>query len=551
MYERFISIHGEDFAMGRKPIYEELKKLVKETDQDAHKNTRTDEALRESESRYRRLFETAQDGILILDAGTGQIADVNPFLLEMLGYSHDEFLNKKLWEIGFFKDVEESRLVFNELQKKGYVRYEHLPLETKDGLSVDVEFVSNAYWVNNKQVIQCNIRDITERKKAEELRRKLESQLRQSQKMEAIATLAGGIAHQFNNALSAITLTLDLLEMDLPGDDNIVKHIESMQHATHRMTQLTGQLLAYARGGKYQAKNISFNDFVRDTLPLLQHTLKPSVYVETDLPHGVWKVRGDLIQMQMVLSAILANSSEAMEKQGRIRITCRNEIVTEERARGFPGLKPGAYVDLKIEDNGKGMDEETRSRVFEPFFTTKFQGRGLGMAAAYGIVKNHNGWISIDSRLDRGTIVHIYLPAILDSDARRAKTPKIEPHKVTGTILLIEDEEMVMDVSRALLARLGYLVLEAKTGREAIRISRTFDGIIDLAILDILLPDMNGKVVYPLLMETLPNLKVLVCSGYSVEGPAQEILDAGAQGFLQKPFSMAALSVKMQELMGA
>jgi two-component system cell cycle sensor histidine kinase/response regulator CckA len=535
----------------RKPIGEQLKKLVKETDQDAHKNTRTDEALRESESRYRRLFETAQDGILILDAGTGQIADVNPFLLEMLGYSHDEFLNKKLWEIGFFKDVEESRLVFNELQKKGYVRYEHLPLETKDGLSVDVEFVSNAYWVNNKQVIQCNIRDITERKKAEELRRKLESQLRQSQKMEAIATLAGGIAHQFNNALSAITLNLDLLEMDLPGDDNIVKHIESMQHATHRMTQLTGQLLAYARGGKYQAKNISFNDFVRDTLPLLQHTLKPSVYVETDLPHGVWKVRGDLIQMQMVLSAILANSSEAMEKQGRIRITCRNEIVTEERARGFPGLKPGAYVDLKIEDNGKGMDEETRSRVFEPFFTTKFQGRGLGMAAAYGIVKNHNGWISIDSRLDRGTIVHIYLPAILDSDARRAKTPKIEPHKVTGTILLIEDEEMVMDVSRALLARLGYLVLEAKTGREAIRISRTFDGIIDLAILDILLPDMNGKVVYPLLMETLPNLKVLVCSGYSVEGPAQEILDAGAQGFLQKPFSMAALSVKMQELMGA
>ena len=130
MYERFISIHGEDFAMGRKPIYEELKKLVKETDQDAHKNTRTDEALRESESRYRRLFETAQDGILILDAGTGQIADVNPFLLEMLGYSHDEFLNKKLWEIGFFKDVEESRLVFNELQKKGYVRYAHLPLET-------------------------------------------------------------------------------------------------------------------------------------------------------------------------------------------------------------------------------------------------------------------------------------------------------------------------------------------------------------------------------------------------------------------------------------
>ena len=172
------------------------------------------------------------------------------------------------------------------------------------------------------------------------------------------------------------------------------------------------------------------------------------------------------------------------------------------------------------------------------------------MAAAYGIVKNHNGWISIESQLDRGTIVHIYLPAILDADARRAKTPKIEPHKVTGTILLIEDEEMVMDVSRALLAHLGYLVLGAKTGEEAIRISRTFEGNIDLAILDILLPDMNGKAVYPFLMETRPNLKVIVCSGYSLEGPAQEILDAGAQGFVQKPFSLATLSAKMHEAMG-
>jgi PAS domain S-box-containing protein len=416
VYELFAFIHGEDFAVGRKPIYEELERSVGDIEQEAHESTQTDEVLRESESRYRRLFETAQDGILILDAGTGQIADVNPFLLDMLGYSHNEFLDKKLWEIGPFKDVEGSRSVFEELQEKGYVRYEHLPLETKDGRPIDVEFVSNAYWVNNEQVIQCNIRDISERRQAEELRLKLESQLRQAQKMEAIATLAGGIAHQFNNALSAITLNLDLLEMGVPGDENIVKHIESMRNSAHRMIQLTGQLLAYSRGGKYQAKNISLNDFVRDTLPLLQHSLKPSVYVETDLPHGVWRIRGDLIQMQMVLSAILANSSEAIGKEGRIQITCRNEIVTEEKARDFPGLKHGAYVNLKIEDNGKGMDEETRSRVFEPFFTTKFQGRGLGMAAAYGIVKNHNGWISIESQPGRGTIVRIYLPAILEVD---------------------------------------------------------------------------------------------------------------------------------------
>ncbi len=399
-----------------------------------------DEALKESETRYRRLFETAQDGILILDAGTGQIADVNPFLLKMLGYSHDEFLNKKLWEISPFRDIEESQSIFKKLQEKGYVRYEHLPLETKDGRPIDVEFVSNTYLVNHNQVIQCNIRDITARKQAEELRRKLESQMRQSQQMKTIATLAGGIAHQFNNSLCVITLNLDYMQIYVPGNGNTIKHIESMQHAAHRMAQLTNQLLAYARGGKYQAEIISLNKFVRDTLPLLRPTLKPSVYVETDCPHGVWKTTGDLTQMQMVLSAILANASEAMEKGGRIQIACINETITEVKAKGFPGMKPGAYIHIKVEDNGKGMDEETRSRVFEPFFTTKLQGRGLGMAAAYGIVKNHNGWISIESQLERGTIVHVYFPAVFVAEEQRRKTSKIEPHKRSGTILLIEDE---------------------------------------------------------------------------------------------------------------
>jgi len=516
---------------------------------EARECAQRDEALKESEARYRRLFETARDGILILDADSGQIADVNPFLLEMLGYSHDEFLDKKLWEIGPFRDMAESRSIFKQLQEKGYIRYEHLPLETKDGRPIEVEFVSTAYWVNHNHVIQCNIRDITERKQAEELRRKLESQMRQSQKMEAIATLAGGIAHQFNNALSVITLNIDFLQMDEPGDGNIGKNVESMKHSAHRMTQLTGQLLAYARGGKYQAENISLNDFVRDTLPLLRHSLKPSIQVETNLQHDVWKTRGDLTQMQMVLSAILANASEVMEKEGHIKITCHNETITEEKARGFPGLKPGAYIHLKVEDNGKGMDEETRSRVFEPFFTTKFQGRGLGMAATYGIVKNHNGWISIESQLDRGTIVHVYFPAIFAAEEKREQTLKILPHKKSGTILLIEDEEAVRNVTRTLLTRLGYIVLEAKTGGEAIRISKTFDGIINLAILDILLPDMNGKAVYPFLMQARPSLKVIVCSGYSIEGPAQEILDAGAQGFIQKPFSLATLSEKLKEAM--
>ena len=394
-------------------------------------------SLRESETRYRRLFETAQDGILILDADTGQITDVNPFLEEMLGYSHEQFIGKRLYEIGPFRDIRASLAAFQELQDKGYVRYEHLPLEAKDGRQIDVEFVSNAYWVDQSRVIQCNIRDITKRKQAEEAQSKLESQFQQARKMEAIITLAGGIAHQFNNALVVITGTLDLLEMDVSDKESVSWYLESMKKSALRMTQLTRQLLAYARGGKYQVETISLSDFVRDTLPLLTSGLKPTVSIQTDLPDDVLKTRADLIQLQMVLLAILSNASEALEEEGCIRITCRNEEITPKNAKDFPGLMIGSYVCLTLEDNGKGMDEETRRRVFEPFFTTKFQGRGLGMAAAYGIVNNHGGRITVESQLDQGTIVRVWIPAITEAEEKAEEVQNIRSNRATGAIPMI------------------------------------------------------------------------------------------------------------------
>ncbi len=382
-------------------------------------------SMKESETRYRRLFETARDGILILNADTGRITDANPFLVNMLGYSHEDFLGKELWEIGPFRDIPANISAFQELQDKGYIRYDHLPLETRDGHRIDVEFVSNTYWVNHKQVIQCNIRDITKRKQAEEIRLKIESQIQQSQKMEAIATLAGGIAHQFNNILSVIIATLDLFEMDKTDGENGAWYFGAMKNSAHRMTNLTCQLLAFARGGKYNAEAISLSNFVGNTLPLLDLTIKPSVIIETDLPFDLPKIRADMSQMQMILFAIISNSLEAIEEEGCIRITCRNEVINEKNTKDFAGLMPGQYVSLTIVDNGKGMDEETRIQVFEPFFTTKFQGRGLGMSAAYGIVKNHGGWISIESQLNKGTRVSIYLPAIPNAEERGMVTTQV------------------------------------------------------------------------------------------------------------------------------
>jgi CheY-like chemotaxis protein len=364
--------------------------------------------------------------------------------------------------------------------------------------------------------------------------------------------LAGGVAHEFNNALMGIMGNLELLEMDFPKDERQDRYFEAMKGSGHRMSRLTNQLLAYAQGGKYQPRELKLDDFVIETLEILQHELSPEVRVETHFPKNISYVKADSAQMQMLLSAILANSNEAIEDQGFIRITAENKDVDEDFAKQHPALTPGYHVCLTIEDNGKGMSEEEREKIFEPFSTTKFQGRGMGMAAVHGIVMSHDGWISVDSELGKGTVVRIYLPAIEAKEEVKEDevlSPAVKLPMGEGTILVIEDEEPLVELFRQVLERLGYRVLQAETGKEAVELAKTFDGQIDLALLDIKLPDMDGGRVYPLIMEARPDLKVIVCSGYSIHGPAQDILDAGAEGFIQKPFSIAPFAEKLKEVL--
>ena len=245
-------------------------------------------------------------------------------------------------------------------------------------------------------------RTITERKI-------IQARLQEAQKMEAIATLAGGIAHEFNNALCAVIPNIDLLKSKFPDNEEINKRTKPIESSAQRMAHLTSQLLAYARGGKYRVQQISLNNLVQETLPFMKHLIKASIVVETDLAEDSYYVEADRTQMQMVLLAAMLNAAEAIEAAGYIRLTIGREKIDGEFAKGDLDLKPGYYVSLTIEDNGSGMSEETRIRVFEPFFTTKFQGRGLGMAAVYGIIKNHDGLVTVDSELGKGTVVRIYL----------------------------------------------------------------------------------------------------------------------------------------------
>jgi signal transduction histidine kinase len=267
--------------------------------------------------------------------------------------------------------------------------------------------------------------EVEERKRAEEERQRLQAQLLEAQKMEAIATLAGGVAHQFNNALMGITGNIELLRRTEPKTNDMNESLDAMYDSARRMAHLTDQLVAYARGGDYHLRSISLNECVEDTLSLIKDTIPPRIRVDTDLADNISSVKADFTQMQLVLSAIIANAAEAINGPGRICIMVKNEERAEELVNEHPGSEERPYVCLEVKDNGSGMDEHTKARVFEPFFTTKFQGRGLGMAAVYGIVRNHNGWIKIDSQPGKGTVVRIYMPSL----ASRREKPENQDRK--------------------------------------------------------------------------------------------------------------------------
>ena len=503
-------------------------------------NKRIEEALRESEEKYRLLVENANDAIFI--AQDGVVKFPNPRVEVLTGYSVEELAKKPFVEL---IHAEDRNMVLERHLKR--LKGEDFPstypfrIMNRSGQELWVELSTVLINWEGRPATLNFIRDITEKKK-------FEIKLLESQRMEAVANLAGGVAHQFNNALSAITGNIGLIEMDYSQHEGIMRHIQPMKDSVHRMAHLTNQLLAYAKGGKYRPQTVPLTDFIEDTLPLIQHTIKPSVRLETDLPNDILSVNIDMTQMQSVLSAIVANSDEAIAEKGRIRIIARNEEIGREVLKSYPDIEPGTYVCFKIEDDGTGMDEETRSRMFEPFYTTKFTGRGLSMAAVYGIVHNHGGWISVSSEHNKGTEVIIYLPAVEPvKDEVQMESPDLV--KGTGTILVIEDEEAILDSTRLLLERMGYRVLEARTGQEAVDLAGTFDGNIDLALLDIKLPDMGGEKVYPLLMKARPDLKVIVCSGYSIDGPVQKVLDAGAQAFVQKPYALGPFSETLKEVL--
>jgi two-component system cell cycle sensor histidine kinase/response regulator CckA len=507
------------------------------------------QVLRDSEVRYRRLFEAAQDGILILDAKTGVITDVNPFLMQRLDYSREELLGKALWEIGLFRDIAASKSAFLELKSKAYICYEDLPLKTKAGLFISVEFVSNVYRVNRKKVIQCNIRDITARRRAE----RSEQLIQQAQKMETIGQLTGGIAHDFNNHLAVILGYCEMLE----GRSDLSEPVRTMLTAIHSAgtsaKDLTRHLLAFSRLQVLHPVPLDLNASVNRLRTMLGRLIGEEIELVSVLGSDLGTIQADPIQVEQVLMNLVINSRDAMPQGGRITIETSNvespdQESNETWVRHNPTAKLGPCVMLAVSDTGIGMDKETQARVFEPFFSTKGAGKGtgLGLSTVFGIVKQSAGAICVYSEPGHGTTFNIYFPRCEAAAVVSQRAKDAPPLGGSETILLVDDADPLRGLTRQLLEGCGYTVLDTGQPSEALRIAEQHPGPLHLMITDVMMPGLSGPGLAEKLAAVRPETRVLYTSGCSADAVFKPGLPASDHAFLEKPFTRDDLVRKVR-----
>jgi PAS domain S-box-containing protein len=537
-----VEIHSRAIVYQGKPV-------ILNVARDISKRIEVEKALRESEERYRSVVENSNDGIMILDDDL-LILYANGELSQILGYSRNELEGSN-----FRKYLaEESLAPATEI------------LEKKE--DKDKSLSQTAYFVvcknNDKRCVKISanriidssgaektvvqVQDITDQLRTEQEKKQLEKQLIHAQKMEALGTLAGGIAHDFNNLLMGIESRVSIMRMKSDANHPHYRHIMAIEDIVMGAANLTQQLLGFARKGKYQIKPTSLNRLVETSAQMFMRTRK-EIKMHTKLQKRIWPVEVDQGQMEQVLVNLYVNAWQAMPDGGDLYVDTQNISLDHSFCEPYE-VPAGNYVRISLTDTGIGMDKETMGRIFEPFFTTKkgSKGTGLGLASAYGIIKNHKGIIQVDSTEGQGTTFDIYMPA---SNAKIVEEiPKqIDLVKGNGMILIVDDEKESLKAEELLLKELGYEVLQAKSGKEAIEIYKKNMEKLQLVTLDVIMPGMSGKDTYEQLKQINPDVKVLLISGYSPNRQVEELMDLGCNGFLQKPFDVFHLSQKISDVL--
>lgn len=504
---------------------------------DKTERRKAERALSIEKAYLEQLFESSPEAIVVVD-NNGHLLRVNGEFTRMFGYTRSEAIGRPIDELIAPEDLIEEALSLTKDVTQGKL----ISLETirrrKDGGTVHVSILATPIEAEGGQIAVYGIyRDISERKN-------LEARLQQAQKMEAIGTLAGGIAHDFNNLLMGIQGRTSLMLMDVDQTHPHYHHLKQQEEIVRSGADLTRQLLGFARGGKYEARPANINDIVDQSSEMFRRT-KKEITIYKKYCENICTVKIDQGQMEQVFVNIFINAWQSMPGEGKVYIETDNSTVTEKVASAH-GVATGEYVKISITDTGVGMDEATRDRIFEPFFTTKEMGRGtgLGLASVYGIIKNHDGFIDVKSEKGRGTTFTVYLPAVSLEMAVKEIPERGKIVMGTETILLVDDEDMILGVGSETLKKLGYTVIIARNGKEAVDIVRDAPDRFDLIILDMIMPEMGGGEALKIIKSIKPDAKILLASGYSLHATANEIINEGSGGFIQKPFSIEDLSKK-------
>jgi PAS domain S-box-containing protein len=511
------------------------------------------EALQQTGKRYRNILESIEEGYFEVDL-KGNFTFFNDQICGIIGYPRQELMGMNNRQYTSPATARRMYQTFNRIFKTGKsAKITNYEIIRKDGTRKTLE-VSAALMRNLDDApigFRGILRDATDRIQAEKDRKRLESQVQHAQKMEAIGTLAGGIAHDFNNLLMGFQGNISLMLMDLVEDHPHCEFLHNMQSYVKRGSELTRQILGFARGGKYQVKTTMLNDLINKNADMFSRT-KKEITIHKKFQDDLWPVEVDQGQIEQVLLNLFVNAWQAMPGGGSLFLETENVILDEYDYDKPYAISPGRYIRISVSDTGIGMDKATQERIFEPFFTTKEVGRGtgLGLASTYGIIKNHMGIINVYSEKGHGSTFKIYLPASKKQVIKEKSRSEVAQGG-TEMILLVDDEEMVADIGKDLLEKLGYTILVAASGTEALKIFNANRDEVKLVILDMIMPDMSGGETFSRLKAIKPDAKILLSSGYSLNGRASKIMARGCNGFIQKPFNLKQISRKIREILDA
>ncbi len=541
-------INGPGEKATRKSYYPELQRRLAELEKKNQQLTREiedrikiEEELRESQERLTAIFEASPDPVVVYDK-QGLVEYLNPAFERVFGWTYADLRGKKIP----FVPPEEEPITTAKIKEifstQKPVSFDTRRLTAEDDIRdihIQAAIIKGADQSSSGMVVILT--DMTET-------RKLEFQLQSAQRMEALGTLAGGIAHDFNNLLMGVLGNATLLLYDKEPASPEYAKLKSIEQYVMDGSKLTRQLLGIAKGGKYEVKPADMNAIIKKSSGMFGRT-KKEIRIHRKYQNNVWTVIIDTGQIEQVLLNLYVNAWQAMPEGGNLYLQTANVCLDEDSVKIF-NVEPGNYVRISVTDTGVGIDAETRQRIFDPFFTTKQMGRGtgLGLASAYGIIRNHGGFINVYSQIGEGTSFNIYLPASEDAVAPE-QVPLQETVRGSGTVLLVDDEEMIIEVGREMLQKLGYTVMTALGGSDALATYRKNRESIGMVILDMIMPDMGGGAIYKRLKEENPGIRVLLSSGYSINGMASDILSQGCNGFIQKPFNLRDLSIKVKEIL--